>query len=78
MIARNRLINMTEDLEKIDVPALILHGEEDQLVSIADTARLRVKIVKKATLSVCRGAPHGMTVTEADRVNQGPLTILRS
>lgn len=67
--------DMTEDLKKIDVPTLILHGEQDQLVPIADTAMLTAKIIKRSTLSVYPGAPHGMTVTLAHKVNQDLLAF---
>jgi non-heme chloroperoxidase len=68
----------TEDLRKINVPTLILHGEQDQLVPIADTAMLTAKIIKKATLKVYPDAPHGMTVTFADKINQDLLAFRRS
>jgi non-heme chloroperoxidase len=70
--------DLTEDLRKITVPTLILHGEQDQLVPIADTAMLTAKIIKKATLKVYPGAPHGMTVTSADKINQDLLAFRRS
>src|SRR5882672_769945 len=50
--------DLTEDLTKIDVPTLIMHGDDDQIVPIADSALLAVKLVRKATLKVCPGAPH--------------------
>jgi non-heme chloroperoxidase len=62
-------VDYTEDLKKIDVPTLILHGDDDQIVPIADSGMLSAKIVKDATLKVYQGAPHGMCTTEADRVN---------
>src|SRR6184192_1784142 len=55
--------DLTEDLKKIDVPALVLHGDDDQIVPIADSALLAAKIVKGATLKVIKGAPHGMPMT---------------
>jgi non-heme chloroperoxidase len=70
--------DMTEDLSKIDVPTLVLHGEQDQLVPLADTAELTAKIIKKATLKVYPGAPHGMTVTLANKVNEDLLAFRRS
>lgn len=70
--------DMTEDLKRIDVPTLILHGEQDQLVPIADTAMLTAKIIKNATLKVYPGAPHGMTVTFANEVNQDLLAFRKS
>jgi non-heme chloroperoxidase len=70
--------DMTEDLKKIVVTTLILHGEQDQLVPIADTAMLTAKIIRNSTLKVYPGAPHGMTVTMADKVNQDLLTFRKS
>jgi non-heme chloroperoxidase len=61
--------DLTEDLKKIEVPTLILHGDADQIVPIADSALLSAKIVKKATLKVYEGAPHGMCTTHKDRIN---------
>jgi len=69
--------DFTEDLKKIDVPTLILHGDADQIVPIDDSARLSVKLIKKATLKVYEGAPHGMCTTLADRVNGDLLEFLR-
>src|SRR5919197_3223440 len=53
----------TDDLTKFDVPTLIIHGDDDQIVPIADSALLSAKIVKDATLKVYPGAPHGLTIT---------------
>src|SRR5436189_5979212 len=60
--------DLTEDLKKIEVPTLILHGDDDQIVPIADSALLAAKIVKQATLKVIKGAPHGMCTTLKDLV----------
>ena len=62
-----------EDLRKIDVPTLILHGDDDQIVPIANSALLSAKLVKNATLKIYKGAPHGMCTTHKDRVNQDLL-----
>jgi non-heme chloroperoxidase len=70
--------DMTEDLQKINVPTLVLHGEQDQLVPIADTAMLTAKIVRRATLKVYPGAPHGLTVTLAEQVNEDLLSFLKA
>jgi non-heme chloroperoxidase len=67
--------DLTEDLKKIDVPTLILHGDDDQIVPIADSALLSAKIVKNATLKVDRGAPHGMPATHKDRINADLLAF---
>lgn len=61
--------DMTEDLKKIDVPTLILHGDDDQIVPIGASALLSSKLVKNAELKIYQGAPHGMCTTEKDRVN---------
>jgi non-heme chloroperoxidase len=68
--------DMTEDLKKIDVPTLIMHGDDDQIVPIADSAMLSAKIVKNAELKVHKGAPHGMCTTEKDAVNRDLLAFI--
>jgi non-heme chloroperoxidase len=69
--------DLTEDLKKIDVPTLILHGDDDQIVPIGASALLSSKIVKGAVLKVYAGAPHGMCSTLKDRVNQELLAFLQ-
>jgi non-heme chloroperoxidase len=61
--------DFTEDLKKIEVPTLIIHGDADQIVPISDSAELSSKIVKNATLKVVPGAPHGLCTTHADQIN---------
>jgi non-heme chloroperoxidase len=61
--------DFTEDLKKFDVPTLVLHGDDDQIVPIGAAAMLSSKIVKGATLKVYPGAPHGMCSTLKDQVN---------
>ena len=68
--------DLTEDLKKIDVPTLVLHGSDDQIVPIADSAMLSSKIVKNAKLVVVDGAPHGLCTTHKDRVNDELLKFL--
>jgi len=68
--------DQTEDLKKIDVPTLILHGDDDQIVPIADAALLSAKLVKGATLKVYNGAPHGMCTTHKDEVNADLLAFI--
>ena len=68
--------DMTEDLKKIDVPTLILHGDDDQIVPIADSAMLSAKLVKNAELKIYKGAPHGMCTTEKNKVNQDLLAFI--
>ncbi|RKT21613.1 non-heme chloroperoxidase [Paraburkholderia sp. RAU2J] len=70
-------VDYTEDLKKIDVPTLVLHGDDDQIVPIDASGRLSAKIVKNATLKVYPGAPHGMCTTEADKVNADLLAFLQ-
>jgi non-heme chloroperoxidase len=70
--------DLTEDLKRIDVPTLILHGDADQIVPIGASAMLSSKIVKGATLKVYPGAPHGMATTLADEVNADLLAFLNS
>jgi non-heme chloroperoxidase len=69
--------DMTEDLKKIDIPTLILHGDDDQIVPIADSAMLSAKIVKRATLKVYKGAPHGMCTTHKQQVNEDLLAFFK-
>ena len=69
--------DFTEDLKKFDVPTLILHGDDDQIVPIGASALLSSKIVKGATLKVYAGAPHGMCSTLKNRVNQELLAFIR-
>ncbi|HEY3355531.1 MAG TPA: alpha/beta hydrolase [Polyangia bacterium] len=69
--------DLTEDLKKIDVPTLVLHGDDDQIVPIADSAMLSSKIVRRATLKVYKGAPHGMCTTHKDQVNADLLAFLQ-
>ncbi|WP_306715274.1 alpha/beta fold hydrolase [Burkholderia dolosa] len=71
-------VDYTEDLKKIDVPTLILHGDDDQIVPIDNAGRLSARIVEHATLKVYEGASHGMCVVDADRVNADLLAFLRS
>ena len=70
--------DMTDDLKKIDVPTLILHGDDDQIVPIADSAMLSAKLVKNATLKIYKGASHGMCTTEKDRVNKDLLEFIKA
>jgi non-heme chloroperoxidase len=70
--------DLTEDLKKFDVPTLIVHGDDDQIVPIADSALLSAKIVKGATLKVYRGAPHGLTATLKDVINADLLAFFQT
>jgi len=68
----------TADLAKIDVPTLILHGDDDQIVPIAASARLSSKMVQRATLKVYPGAPHGFSVTHRDQFHKDLLEFIRA
>ena len=70
--------DQTEDLKKFDIPTLIIHGDDDQIVPIADSALLSSKLVKGATLKVYPGAPHGLTFTHQEQFNADLLAFLRS
>jgi len=67
--------DLTADLKKIDVPTLIVHGDDDQIVPIVDSALLSSKLIKKATLKVYPGAPHGLTATHKHQLNADLLTF---
>jgi non-heme chloroperoxidase len=68
--------DFTEDLKAIDVPVLILHGEDDQIVPIADSAELAIKLVKNGKLITYPGFPHGMATTEAETINRDLLAFI--
>jgi len=70
--------DFTEDLKKIDVPTLILHGDDDQIVPLADSALLSAKLVKGAVLKIIPGAPHGMCSTLKDQVNAELLHFFKA
>jgi len=70
--------DLTDDLKKIDVPTLVLHGDDDQIVPIADSGLLTAKILKKAKLVVIPGGPHGMCTTLKDRINEELLSFAKS
>ena len=69
--------DLTGDLKKIDVPTLIMHGDDDQIVPITDSALLSAKIVKNATLKVYEGASHGMCTTLKHEVNEDLLAFIK-
>jgi non-heme chloroperoxidase len=70
--------DLTEDLKKIDVPTLIIHGDDDQIVPIADSALLSSKIVPNAQLKIYEGAPHGLPSTHKDRLSADLLEFIGS
>ena len=70
--------DFTEDLKKITVPALVMHGDDDQIVPYADSGPLSAKLLQNGKLITYEGFPHGMPTTEADTINADLLTFLRS
>jgi non-heme chloroperoxidase len=69
--------DFTEDLRAIDVPTLVVHGDDDQIVPISDASLLSVKLLKKGTLNVYKGYPHGMCTTNADVINPDLLAFIK-
>jgi non-heme chloroperoxidase len=69
--------DFTEDLKKFDVPTLIMHGDDDQIVPIEASALLTSKIINGAKLKVYPGSPHGMCSTNKDRINADLLTFFK-
>jgi len=70
--------DFTQDLQAIDVPTLVLHGDDDQVVPIADSALLTIKLLRHGTLKVYPGYPHGMCTTHADVINADLLAFIRA
>lgn len=70
--------DFTEDLKRFDVPTLVLHGEDDQIVPVKDSARKSARLIKGAKEIYYPGAPHGLTATHQDRLNADLLAFLRS
>ena len=70
--------NFTEDLKKFDVPTLIVHGDDDQIVPIGAAALHSAKLIKNSTLKIYKGAPHGLIYTHKDQLNADLLAFLKS
>jgi non-heme chloroperoxidase len=70
--------DLTEDLKKFDVPTLVMHGDDDQIVPFADAGLLSSRIVKGAALKVYKGAPHGMCTTLKDQINEDLLAFIKA
>ena len=70
--------DFTDDLKIIDVPTLVMHGDDDQVVPIADSAELSIKLLKNGTLKVYPGYPHGMCTTHADVIDQDLLAFIQA
>jgi non-heme chloroperoxidase len=68
--------DFTEDLKKFDVPTLIIHGDDDQVVPIGAAGLASSKLVKNSTLKVYAGAPHGLTATHKEQLNADLLSFL--
>ena len=69
--------DLTEDLKKFDVPTLIIHGDDDQIVPIDDSARLAAKLVTDSTLKIYPGGPHGVAATHTDQLNADLLAFIK-
>ena len=69
--------DFTEDLQMIEVPTLVMHGDDDQVVPIADSAELSIKLLKDGTLKVYPGFSHGMCTVNADVINQDLLEFIQ-
>ncbi|MBB4838575.1 non-heme chloroperoxidase [Sphingomonas kyeonggiensis] len=69
--------DFTEDLKKITVPSLVMHGDDDQVVPYADSGPLSAKLLKNATLKTYKGFPHGMATTHADVINPDLLAFIK-
>ncbi len=69
--------DFTEDLKMIDVPTLVIHGDDDQIVPIADSALLSAKLLKKGTLKIYKGYPHGVCQTHPDVINPDILAFIK-
>ncbi|QGZ96000.1 alpha/beta fold hydrolase [Terricaulis silvestris] len=69
--------DFTEDLKTINVPVLLMHGDDDQIVPIADSALLGIKLLKQGDLKVYKGFPHGMATTHADTINADLMTFVK-
>ena len=70
--------DQTEDLKAITVPTLVLQGDDDQIVPYKDAALLQAKLLKKGTLKVYAGYPHGMCTTQAETINADLLAFIKS
>jgi non-heme chloroperoxidase len=70
--------DFTEDLKKIDIPVLVMHGDDDQIVPIGAAGLISAKVIKNATLKVYPGYPHGMATTHAEEINADLLAFFQS
>jgi non-heme chloroperoxidase len=70
--------DFTEDLKRIEVPTLVMHGDDDQIVPYADSAPLSVKLLRRGTLKTYSGLPHGMATTHAEIINADLLAFFEN
>jgi len=70
--------DFTEDLKKIQIPTLLIHGDDDQIVPFADSAPLSSKLLKQSRLEVVKGGPHALPSTHKDRINELLLAFAKS
>lgn len=71
-------IDYTEDLKKVDIPTLVIHGDDDQMVPVGPSSMQSSKILRNATFEVYVGAPHGLTITHRDQFNADMLAFAQS
>jgi non-heme chloroperoxidase len=69
--------DFTEDLKMITIPTLVMHGDDDQIVPVADSAPLSAKLLMNSTLKIYPGMPHGMCTTHADIINADLLSFIK-
>ena len=69
--------DFTDDLKKIEVPTLVMHGDDDQIVPYADSAPLSAKLLRHGTLKTYKDFPHGMPTTNADTINADLLAFIK-
>ncbi len=69
--------DLTDDLKKIDIPMLVIHGDDDQIVPIDASARLSSKLLKRAQLKVYPGAPHGLPMTLSEQFNTDVMSFIK-
>jgi non-heme chloroperoxidase len=70
--------DQTEDLKRMDIPTLVIHGDDDQIVPFADAGALQAKLIPNAKLKVYKGAPHGLCTTMKDQVNEDLLAFIKA
>jgi non-heme chloroperoxidase len=70
--------DFTEDLKRFDIPTLVMHGEDDQIVPVRDASKKSARLIKGAKEIYYPGAPHGLTITHQDQLNADLLTFLRA